>query len=263
MPSYVPDKAWYFIFSGNDILVRKEKEGGFSIPCLDRSEMENSGFENFIFLGTYDNLTCYSGRVTALPAGDDFEFINLRAAYGKFDSDMFWTAGYARQIADWNINFQFCGRCGALTERSDKEYHRKCQECGLASYPRISPAILAAVVKDDQILLARGVNFPNKKMFSVLAGFVEPGESLESCVTREVYEETGIQVSDIRYFGSQPWPFPDSLMIGFTAKYDGGDIRVDPEEIAEAQWFNADDLPLVPGKPSLSGELIQWFVNFQ
>jgi NAD+ diphosphatase len=131
------------------------------------------------------------------------------------------------------------------------------------SYPRISPAIIVAVVKNDQILLARGINFPNKKMFSVLAGFVEPGETLEGCVKREVFEEVGITVKNIEYFNSQPWPFPDSLMIGFTACYAKGDLLIDTNEILGAQWFDADKLPFIPPKETLSGELIDWFVCSQ
>ena len=119
------------------------------------------------------------------------------------------------------------------------------------------------MVKEDQILLARGINFPNKKMFSVLAGFVEPGEALEECVAREIFEEAKIKIKQIQYFKSQPWPFPDSLMIGFTAVYDSGKLSIDPQELLEAGWFTADNLPIVPGKQTLAGELIEWFVRQQ
>ncbi|MCD4721270.1 MAG: NAD(+) diphosphatase [Desulfobacula sp.] len=136
-----------------------------------------------------------------------------------------------------------------------------CPKCNLINYPRISPAIITAVVKDKQILLGRGVNFPNKKMFSVLAGFVEPGEALEECVKREIFEEAGINIKNIQYFKSQSWPFPGSLMIGFTAEYESGKITIDTQEIAEAGWFKAENLPIIPGKQTLAGELIKWFVQ--
>ena len=138
-----------------------------------------------------------------------------------------------------------------------------CLKCGLINYPRISPAIIVAVVKKNQILLARSERFPTG-FYSVLAGFVEPGETFEDCVKREVKEEVGLDVKNIRYFGSQPWPFPDSLMVGFTADYDGGKILIDKTEIKDAGWFTAHDLPQIPGKISIARRLIDWFVqNYQ
>ena len=145
---------------------------------------------------------------------------------------------------------------------ADKQDERAkiCQQCGLVNYPRVSPAIIVAVIKDDQILLARSGRFPGG-FFSVLAGFVEPGESLEACVKREVFEETGIAVQNIRYFGSQPWPFPDSLMVGFTAEYAGGDIQIDGREIVAADWYSRDNLPNIPPGISIARQLIDWFAE--
>jgi NAD+ diphosphatase len=150
-------------------------------------------------------------------------------------------------------------KCGTRTQRKENEHARECLECNLTHYPRISPAIITAVIKDRQILLARGINFPDKKMFSVLAGFVEPGETLEECVKREILEEVDITVNNIQYFGSQSWPFPDSLMIGFIAEYEKGTISINTEEIVEAHWFEADNLPSIPGKQTIAGQLIKWF----
>ena len=212
------------------------------------------------FLGMYKNTPCYCAHIHPAGLPDFYKLINLRSLYGKIDNGVWIISGYARQIHGWNMNFKFCGRCGAKTERNKNEHVRVCPMCGLISYPRISPAIITAVVKGHQILLGRGVNFPNKKMFSVLAGFVEPGEALEECVKREIFEEAGINVKNIQYFKSQPWPFPDSLMIGFTAEYESGKIIIDTKEIAEAAWFKADNLPIIPGKQTLAGELIEWFV---
>jgi NAD+ diphosphatase len=219
--------------------------------------------KNLCFFGTHKNIPCYCGKIAPDKIPSGHEFIKLRSLYTWIE-DIFWLmAGYARQIHDWNMNFQFCGRCGTRTNKKTTEFARVCPACELHHYPRISPAIITAIVRDNQILLARGVNFPNKKMFSVLAGFVEPGETLEECLRREVFEEVGIQVKHIRYFKSQSWPFPDSLMIGFTAQYDRGQIARDPSEILEAAWFDADNLPMIPDKKVLAGELIDWFVRSQ
>lgn len=266
-PETKSEKAYYFIFSGNDILVTGGLADGQDevfIPCMCEKEAKDMGIEGLRFIGKYHDTDCYSAHLVSSPAvSDDYRLIGLRALYTKVDSDFWGISGYARQIHDWNLNFQFCGRCGEKTRAEDLEHARVCDRCRLSSYPRISPATITAVIKDEKILLARGVNFPNKQMFSVLAGFVSPGETLEECVKREIFEESGIRVKNIRYFKSQSWPFPDSLMIGFTAEYAGGSISIDTTEIIEAGWFSKDDLPLVPGKMSLAGELIEWFVSGQ
>lgn len=137
---------------------------------------------------------------------------------------------------------------------------KECPGCRFLSFPRISPAVIVLVEKENRVLLARVKRFTTE-LYSVLAGFVEPGETLEETVRREVAEETGIKVKNIRYFGSQPWPFPDSLMIGFTADYESGEIKIDETEIADAGWYDPDRLPIIPGKISIARELIDWFVN--
>jgi NAD+ diphosphatase len=262
-PESVPDRAYYFIFSDNAVLVEKKSELLVSIPCIKRKSAEQMGLDRVCFFGRYQKISCYCAGIRDRDVPEQYELIPLRSLYGKIDHGFWGISGYARQIHDWNMNFTFCGRCGEKTTKKKNEHARVCADCGLASYPRISPAMITAVVKEDEILLARGVNFPNKKMFSVLAGFVEPGESLEDCVAREVFEETGIRIRQIQYFNSQPWPFPDSLMIGFTAVYDSGSLSIDAEEILEAGWFKADRLPIVPKAYTLAGELIRWFVKHQ
>jgi len=175
---------------------------------------------------------------------------------------MFSLAGRAIQVVTWDRTHQFCGQCGTPTESLADERAKRCPACGLISYPRLSPAIIIAVVRHtgegQRLLLARNHRFAPGR-FSVVAGYVEPGETLEECAGREVCEEVGIQIKDIRYFGSQPWPFPNSLMIGFTAEYAGGEIRLEEKEIAEAGWFAADSLPGMPPKMSIARRLIDWF----
>jgi NAD+ diphosphatase len=257
------EKAYYFIFLKNDILVKESSPTLAEIPCLGEKSLAEMAVTNPCFLGRIKNMACYCAQVLPGEVPEPYKLINLRSLYGKIENGFWRIAGYARQINDWNLNFTFCGRCGAKTQKNENEHARVCPKCRLISYPRISPAIITAVIKDDQILLARGINFPNKKMFSVLAGFVEPGETLEACVAREIFEEAGINVKHIHYFNSQPWPFPDSLMIGFTAVYDSGRLSIDTRELIEADWFKVDDLPIVPGKQTLAGELIDWFVQQQ
>ena len=137
-----------------------------------------------------------------------------RLFFGELDEELVWIAGQANQLVDWNRSHQFCGKCGRQTEDGHDERAKVCPRCRLINYPRVSPAIIVAVVKNDQILLANNMRFKSR-YYSVLAGFVEPGETLEECVAREIKEEVGISVKNIRYFASQPWPFPNSLMVGF------------------------------------------------
>jgi NAD+ diphosphatase len=137
---------------------------------------------------------------------------------------------------------------------------KECLDCGFLNFPRISPAVIVLVERENRVLLARLKRFA-EELYSVIAGFVEPGETLEETVQREIEEEVGIRVKNIRYFGSQPWPFPDSLMIGFTAEYESGEIRIDETEITDARWFEPDSLPTIPGKISIARKLIDWFVD--
>jgi NAD+ diphosphatase len=172
----------------------------------------------------------------------------------------FGLAGRAMHVIDWATTNRFCGRCGTATVLSTKERSMTCPACGLSAYPRIAPAIIVLVRRGDQALLARNAKFPGA-FYSTLAGFSDIGESLEETLAREVREEVGIEVRDIRYFGSQPWPFPHSLMIGFTAQWASGEIRVDGEEIADAQWFSWSELPPIPPPISIARRLIDAWVE--
>ncbi len=260
-PHSVKERAYFFIYRDNSIFVDEHPSSGLSIPILKMDDASELELEDICCLGTIADRVCYCVHASNKLKDSKLRSLNIRALYEKVDV-LFWkVAGYGRQIHDWNLNFKYCGRCGSETERKNDEHVRICSKCNLMNYPRISPATIIAVVKDDEILLARGVNFPNKKMFSVLAGFVEPDETLDECVKREVFEETGILVKNVKYFNSQPWPFPDSLMIGFTAEYESGDLLIDKNEIAEANWFKADNLPLIPKKYTIARELIDWFIE--
>nr|WP_319540471.1 NAD(+) diphosphatase [uncultured Methanospirillum sp.] len=169
-------------------------------------------------------------------------------------------ASYAVRILDFYRSTAFCGVYGTKTNPVATERARICPCCSRIVYPRISPAIIILIKKGDEILLAHSPRFPSG-FYSVIAGFNEPGENLEQTVRREVSEEVGIMVQNIRYFGSEPWPFPDSLMIGFVADYAGGEISVDKQEIDDAGWFTRDNLPQVPSKESISRALIEAWIK--
>jgi NAD+ diphosphatase len=247
-----------FVFRRRQLLLTDD----FEIP--DFEALNESGLESIRsqYLGTLDDAHCYSVELAndaAAPAGLDFH--DLRALFGRLDELLLQLAGRAVQIVEWDRTHQFCGVCGGPTELSTQDRSRSCPRCKVPQYPRLSPAMIVAVEKGDSILLARSPHFP-PGIYSVPAGFVEPGESAEEAVEREVFEETNIRVRDVRYFGSQPWPFPNSLMLGFTAKYAGGEIRLGEAEIEDAGWYRYDDMPnLFPGNVSIAQWLIRDFLR--
>ena len=193
----------------------------------------------------------------ALP--ESLQTATLRELFVPLGESLWLTAGRAAQIVDWATTHRYCGRCATGTERVEGERCMRCPACGLACYPRISPAVIVLVRRGDEALLARNARFP-AAFYSTLAGFVEVGESLEQTVAREIREEAGIEVGDVRYFGSQPWPFPHSLMVGFTARWTGGDVVADGDEILDARWFRADALPPLPPPLSIARRLIDGWV---
>jgi NAD+ diphosphatase len=193
----------------------------------------------------------------AMPKHTVFKSLRLIMREG-LDENLALVASRAIHIADWRNRNKYCGVCGGLTEKNNTERARKCPSCGNVIYPRISPAIIIAVVKGDKLLLAHNKGF-KEHWYSTVAGFMEPGESIEACAEREVLEEVGIKIKNIKYFASQPWPFPDSLMIGLTAEYESGEVTPDGVEIDDADFFSADGLPETPGRSSVAGRLIEWF----
>jgi NAD+ diphosphatase len=217
-----------------------------------------------IFLGVLDGRHCWAVdadvETDAGPAEARDDVVDLYRLWATVDEVTWAVAGRAVQLVEWQRTHRFCGRCGTPTVDAPGERARACPECGLLAYPRLAPAVIMLVERDDgRALLARNANFPSG-MFSCLAGFVEPGETLEHAVRREVMEEVGLTIGDVEFRGSQPWPFPHQVMIGFGAQYVSGEIEIDGKEIVEAQWFAAADAPNFPtGGMSIAGRLIdEW-----
>lgn len=212
--------------------------------------------EDPLRIADLDGRPVFAVDVEGFPEFAGAEPISLRAVFQQAGAEVFALAGRATQLLDWQANHRYCGRCGSPTQRQPGETAMQCPSCGLLAYPRISPAIMVLVRKGNQLLLGRSPHF-KPGVFSALAGFVEPGETLEQCAAREVREEVGIEIDNLRYFQSQPWPFPNSLMLAFFADYAGGTITPDPREIEAADWFSPDALPLLPDPVSISRRLIE------
>lgn len=254
--------AIWFVFRGNRLLVRLNDHRAF-LPSNDDLDHLTVSLLRQQFLDTLDSTLCYAAEVDGeSESPDGWSFQGLRRLYGRIDDELFGIAGRAVQIVDWDRTHQFCGRCGAKTGDHPRDRAKECAKCGLISYPRISPAIIVLVRKDDRLLLARAHRHP-PGFYSVLAGFVEPGETLEEAVAREIHEEVGLTVKNIQYFGSQPWPFPNSLMVAFICDYVEGEIVLEKEELDDAGWFASNDLPPIPPKISIARKLIDWFTAEQ
>jgi len=251
----------YTFYIRNDSVLITIDGDSVSIPQASKNDLKKISSRFKEQVGVFDNKPCY-----AIEAAEDFpvtqssRFEKIRSLYGRIPDELFHLTGKASHLVYWTGNNIFCGRCGSPTEKSNEEISRICTQCGNIIFPRLSPAVIVAIVNGNSILLARA-NRPGFVFHSVIAGFVSPGESLEECVHREILEEVGIKVKNIRYFGSQAWPFPDSLMIGFTAEHLEGEIKIDQKEIAEAAWFIKESMPEIPGKLSIARKLIDWFIE--
>jgi len=254
-PAELPERSLWFVFRGVELLVAAAPAQVALPHCNDPNKLGMMP-QRTQYLGVLGGVHCFSAEAaagTAAPHG--WVWQGLRALFGILEDAQFALAGRALQIVDWDRTHQYCGACGKVTTERANERARECRGCGQVVYPRLAPAVMGLVRREGELLLARSPRFP-EGMYSALAGFVEPGETLEQCLEREVYEETGIRIRDARYFASQPWPFPHSLMIAFFADYYGGEIRVDGTEIIDAQWFSADNLPRLPAGVSIARKLI-------
>lgn len=214
------------------------------------------------FIGYWHDRPCFAVEIDAGDRIDeaDFQRGNLYQLLGRVDDQLFTMAGRAAQLLDWERDHQFCGRCGAPMQVDSVERAMRCDPCGTSHFPKIAPCIIVLVTRGEHLLLARNAGFPGA-MYSTLAGFIEPGESAEETLVREVREEVGVEVDHLRYFQSQAWPFPNQLMLGFFAEYAGGDIVPDGVEIADADWFHYTDPPKIPPPSSVAGQLIRHYVQ--
>ncbi|RUO73743.1 NAD(+) diphosphatase [Idiomarina seosinensis] len=249
------EPAWWFVVSSDQILLTEDNDLPFG--CLADLSFPSLDDYTVVQIGELRERSCY--LVIADYLDDNFvdgKFEPLRQLLDASDLEKFAMAGRARQFSDFISTHRFCGRCGTRMQAVDWELAMHCHQCNHRCYPRVSPCIIVAITKGEQLLLAQGKRH-KQGMYSILAGFVEAGESLEQALAREVHEEAGIQVQNIEYQLSQPWPFPHSLMMGFTAEWAGGELHIDPHELVTGDWFDFDDLPPTPPAGTIAHTLIE------
>jgi NAD+ diphosphatase len=268
-----PGEGHWFVFKGDQLLVEmgppdprptddlrvRSRPSWAKLPLQKNHNWLGADVARTLYLGRLGGVDCYAAEVAGEPPAG-FSWQGLRTLFSVLEDAHFALAGRALQLVDWDRTHQFCGRCGSPTVAKREERARVCPACKLSAYPRVAPAVMMLVRRGRELLLGRGPHFP-PGMYSALAGFVEPGESLEQCVAREVAEEVGVRVNNIRYFASQSWPFPHSLMIAFVCDWVSGEIRPQEGEIEAANWFEVLQLPKLPSKISIARRLIDAVVE--
>lgn len=260
-PPEPSDYELHIVFQGGQLLSDMRSQTGCLIA---REQVQRSGWTEIRrhFLGYWGDQPCYVLEIDTVDLPDPLQYQkgSLYHILGRVDEQLFALAGRASQLLDWEQDHRYCGRCGNKMRVDNQERAMRCDPCRIINYPRIAPCIIVLITRGEEMLLARNANFP-QPMYSTLAGFIEAGETAEETLHREVREEVGVEVTNLRYFQSQSWPFPNQLMLGYFAEYVSGDIVCQPSEIADAGWFHYSELPLIPPASSISGQLIQHYIE--
>ena len=225
-------KTYYFVFCKEDLLLEKTADGGYTIPYQEEPPTE---------------VKPWTHQMDITPMADGSPVIT-------YPRPLYLKAGKCQELLYWDQNTKYCGVCGAPM-RMDTDISKKCTQCGKEIWPQLATAVIVLIHKGDEVLLVRAKNF-RRDFFGLVAGFVETGETLEEAVAREALEETGVKITNIRYFASQPWPYPCGLMVGFNADYVSGEIHLQKSEIAKGGWFRRDNLPEIPEKLSIARMLL-------
>jgi len=255
LPPVLPERTLAFAFRDAKLLIGGTAEAP-EVPAL--SILTSLGIGGAVhYLGELDGVGCVAVTLPDdAPEPNGLSYAGLRSLFFRIPERLLAIAARAFQVVEWHRTHRYCGRCGTAMCEKPGERAKECPSCGHTAYPRLSPAMMVLVTRGRELLLARAQRFP-PGMYSALAGFVEPGETIEDCIRREVREEVGIDIDNITYFASQSWSFPHSLMIAYTAEYAGGELTPDQTEIAEARWFPWDAVPDLPPSISISRRLIE------
>ena len=256
------EQAYWFVYYKDQLLI-EQKEENYHIPVGTEPPIKVPIGSTVHSIGNLQGIACKTYALHTPISGEEAplrQMVGLRASFDLLPFEEYYQAGKAFQILNWDQNTRYCPSCGVPTKQIS-DIGKKCPECRQEFYPHISPAIIVRIRKEESILMVRAKNFRGS-YYGLVAGFLEAGETLEECVHREVMEETGIRIKNLKYFGSQPWPYPSGVMIGFTADYESGEIKLQDEELSAGAFFRKDNLPEIPKKLSLARKLIDdWLEN--
>ncbi len=249
-------KKYWFIFNNSQLILEKTADGGYTIPLEEEipSDIAKPAGDIHDITPSLGGIAVKTYSCTNATLDADHELSPLRASYNKLPSELYYKAGKCAEILYWDANTQYCGTCGGKM-KLHTDISKICTKCGREVWPLLSTAIIVLIHRGDDVLLVHANNFKGH-YYGLVAGFVETGETLEEAVRREVMEETGLKIKNLRYFGSQPWPYPCGLMVGFHADYEEGEIHLQRSELGDGGWFNKNDLPEIPEKLSIARKLI-------
>lgn len=249
-------KKLWFIFCKSDLVLEKLEDGTYTIPSSEESPVETKPWTHILNISPMDDGTEVRTFTIPEPLTDNpqYEMCGLRQSYYKLSTPLYLKAGKCQELNYWDQNTQFCGVCGAPTKKHT-DISKQCTNCGKQVWPSLATAIIVLIRRGEEVLLVHARNFKGD-FYGLVAGFVETGETLEEAVHREVMEETGLTITNLKYFGSQPWPYPSGLMVGFTADYVSGEIHLQKEELSRGKWFTKDNLPTIPEKLSIARQII-------
>lgn len=254
-------KKLWFIFCKDELVLEKHEDGTYSIPESEESPVATKEWThvmNVTFAGEADVKTFnISSPVTD---NDKLEMCGLRKSYYRLPKPLYDKAGKCHELLYWDNNTKFCGVCGSPM-KMHTDISKRCTNCGKEVWPSLATAIIVLIHKGEEVLLVNAKTLRGD-FYGLVSGFVETGETLEEAVHREVLEETGLTINNIKYFGSQPWPYPSGLMVGYNADYVDGEIHLQRNELASGRWFTKDNLPTIPEKLSIARMIIDdWLSN--
>ncbi len=248
-------KQYWFIFCKGDLMLERKADGTYTIPLAEEAPVEIKAWSHVLNITPVDDIPVKTFSIDA-PVTDHplYEMCGLRQSYYKLSPVLYLKAGKCQELLYWDKNTRFCGVCGApMAMHTD--ISKRCTACGKEVWPQLATAIIVLIRKGDEIFLVHAKNFKGE-FYGLVAGFVETGETLEEAVRREVKEETNLKIKNLRYFGSQPWPYPCGLMVGFMADYDGGEVHIQHSELRNGGWYHIDHLPQLPEKLSIARRII-------
>ncbi len=260
--------SYYFVFCKDALLVEQLPDGSYTIPCQDVPPTDVKPWTNVLNVTPLDGVEVKTYAIdtpegiadSTSANGTLYKMFPLRQSYYHLAEPLYLKAGKCAELLYWDHNTRFCGVCGGQM-RMHTDISKRCEHCGKEVWPSLAPAVIVLIHRGaDEVLLARGRNFKSD-FYGLIAGFVETGETLEEAVCREVREETGLSIQNLRYFDSQPWPYPSGIMVGFNADYAGGELHVQREELKKAGWFHRDHLPQLPEKLSIARRLIDHWLD--
>ena len=254
-------KKYWFVFCKTDVMLEKNGDGTYTIPLSEECPITLKEWQTPHRITPMDDGT--EVRTVSIDAPitnqERYEMCGLRPSFYKLSKELYLKAGKCQEILYWDKNTQFCGVCGAPM-KLHTDISKRCTNCGKEVWPQLATAIIVVIHRGDDVLLVHARNFKGD-FYGLVAGFVETGETLEEAVRREVMEETGLTITNLRYFGSQPWPYPCGLMVGFNADYVSGEVHLQRSELSKGAWFNKNNLPTIPEKLSIARKLLDNWLN--